>query len=234
MIRLFWLSPYDRPDAFPDVELALADPNGLLAAGGDLSPERLIYAYSHGIFPWYNENEPILWWSPNPRAVLFPSQIKISRSLKKTLKRKVFDVTVDTAFSEVVDACAKPRNYGPGTWLTPELKEALCDLHRLGHAHSVECWADDKLVGGLYGLCFGKVFFGESMFSHQSDASKVALVHLAWQLQRWNFALIDCQIASSHLTSLGAVDIPRKEFVDLLNKWGQTREHQGKWQFDKE
>ena len=234
MTQICWLSPTSPPRAFPDVKQALTEPNGLLAAGGDLSSERLIYAYTHGIFPWYSDNEPILWWAPDPRAVLYLNQFRISRSLKKTLNRKTFTVTLDTAFRDVINACAEPRNYGPGTWLTHPLRDALCQLHALGFAHSVECWNDGDLVGGLYGMAFGKVFFGESMFSKQTDASKVALTHLVWQLKRWGFVLIDCQVESSHLTSLGATNIAREDFVELLNKWSHTREHQGKWQFDNE
>ena len=234
MTQLQWIEPHSPPNTFPSVHSALIEPNGLLAAGGDLHPERLIYAYKHGIFPWYSEGEPILWWSPDPRAIIIPGNINISRSLKKTLRRKTFHVTMDTAFAAVIDACAQPRHYGPGTWLTPPLRQALSQLHELGHAHSVECWHEDNLVGGLYGLCFGKVFFGESMFSKQSDASKVAFVHLAWQLKQWQFALIDCQVESAHLISLGATNVDRKDFIDLLSKWGHTNEHQGKWQFDNE
>ncbi len=234
MKQIFWLEPTSPVTAFPDVELALDEPNGLLAAGGDLSPERLIAAYRRGIFPWYSEGEPILWWSPNPRSIIFPSELRISRSLKKVLKRGLFHVTLDSAFSEVLHACAQPRDCGPGTWLTSPLQESLQHLHRLGHAHSVECWLEDELVGGLYGLAFGKVFFGESMFSTRSNASKVALAHLCQQLRRWNFALIDCQVKSSHLTSLGAIDITRKEFIDLVNKWSHTNIHQGKWFFENE
>lgn len=234
MTHIHWLPTACPPDAFPEVSQALSEPNGLLAAGGDLSTERLIYAYTHGIFPWYSDHEPILWWSPNPRAVLYPSQLKISRSLKKVLNRKVFNITLDSAFRDVLNACAEPRHYGPGTWLTVPLREALCRLHAEGIAHSVECWIDGRLVGGLYGLAFGKVFFGESMFSKHTNASKVALVHLVWQLKRWNFALIDCQVESAHLSSLGATNISREDFVELLNKYSHTKEHQGKWQFDNE
>jgi len=234
MSDIFWLEPNNPVDQFPNVELALIEPNGLLAAGGDLQPERLINAYKQGIFPWYSEGEPILWWSPDPRSILIPHDIKVSRSLKKTLNRNIFNVTLDCAFADVINACAQPRHYGPGTWLTEPLRASLCQLHELGYAHSVECWFENELVGGLYGLAFGKVFFGESMFSTKSDASKVALVYLARQLARWNFALIDCQVKSNHLTSLGAVDIRRKDFIDLVSKWGHTNEHHGKWCIDNE
>lgn len=232
MSGIFWIPPGSAAASFPDVRFALREPNGLLAAGGDLNPERLIYAYKHGIFPWYSEGEPILWWSPDPRAVIAPDQVYISRSLRKTLKRQIYHVTLDTAFRRVIDACAQPRHYGPGTWLTPPLRDALTELHHQGYAHSVECWLDDNLVGGLYGLAFGKVFFGESMFSTQSDASKVAFVHLCWQLARWDFALIDCQVESPHMKSLGAVPLARKDFIELLDKYSHTNAHQGKWEFD--
>lgn len=226
-----WLS-LEHPQRFPDVECALRDPNGLLAAGGDLSEERLLAAYRRGIFPWYSEGEPILWWSPDPRAVLFPAQIKISRSLRKTLKRRIFDVTLDQAFPTVISACAGPRQGARGTWITPEMFQAFCHLHDHGHAHSVECWQGSRLVGGLYGLAIGKVFFGESMFSHVTDASKVALVHLVWQLQRWGFGVIDCQVGSAHLASLGALDIPRREFVRLLSHWCAAPSRTGPWRFE--
>jgi leucyl/phenylalanyl-tRNA--protein transferase len=232
MSGIFWLHPNLEPDAFPDVELALDEPNGLLAAGGDLSPQRILAAYRLGIFPWYSDGEPILWWSPDPRAVLFPESIKISRSLKKTLNKKLFDVRLDTAFDQVIRACAQPRKDGAGTWITGPMYETYCQLHRDGFAHSVECWQNGRLVGGLYGLALGKVFFGESMFSLVTDASKVALVHLVWQLKRWRFGMIDCQVTSSHLASLGATDIPRREFIQLLNRWVNEPGQPGAWHFD--
>lgn len=231
MRDIHWLS-LEHPQRFPDVEHALDDPNGLLAAGGDLSEERLLAAYGKGIFPWYSEGEPILWWSPDPRAVLFPQHIKISRSLRKTLKRQLFEVTLDAAFPQVVGACAGPRQQARGTWITQEMFQAFCYLHQRGHAHSVECWQGDRLVGGLYGLAVGKVFFGESMFSQVTDASKIALVHLVWQLQRWGFGMIDCQVSSGHLASLGAVDIPRREFVRLLRDACARPGVSGPWRFE--
>lgn len=231
MRGIHWLS-LDHPQQFPNVESALDEPNGLLALGGDLSEERLLAAYRRGIFPWYSEGEPILWWSPDPRAVLFPSQINISRSLRKTLKRKLFDVTLDRAFPEVMSGCASPRDGARGTWITPDLFHAFCDLHAHGYAHSVECWQGKRLVGGLYGLAIGKVFFGESMFSLVTDASKVALVHLVWQLQRWGFGVIDCQVGSAHLASLGAVEIPRHEFVHMLSNWCAAPSRTGRWRFE--
>lgn len=216
-----FLIPGDDPTwEFPDPGLAMEEPNGLLAVGGDLSAERLIKAYRRGLFPWYSDGQPILWWSPNPRAVLFPERLNVSRSLKKVLRKGRYTVTYDTAFNEVVCACAGPRRGGPGTWITREMRHAYERLHGLGVAHSVECWRDKTLAGGLYGVALGRVFFGESMFYHQRDASKFAFVHLVHQLQRWGYALIDCQVSSDHLASLGAVDIERTAFLDLLGRWG--------------
>ncbi|HEY9051521.1 MAG TPA: leucyl/phenylalanyl-tRNA--protein transferase, partial [Gammaproteobacteria bacterium] len=177
MNRLHWLSA-DSHEPFPDVDQALKEPDGLLAIGGDLSPVRLLNAYKHGIFPWYTEGEPILWWSPDPRCVLFPNKLNISRSLKKTLKKKPFDIRMDTAFAEVMLACAEPRPGQSGTWITPDVFQAYTHMHELGYAHSIECWQQDQLVGGLYGMAIGQMFFGESMFSRVTDASKIALVHL--------------------------------------------------------
>ncbi|TQV73546.1 leucyl/phenylalanyl-tRNA--protein transferase [Exilibacterium tricleocarpae] len=205
--------------AFPPLEQALTSPNGLLAAGGDLRPQRLLYAYRRGIFPWYEEGQPILWWSPSPRMVIFPHQLHIARSLRKILRRGRFTVTADTAFERVIEACAGTRRHAgsdEGTWITAAMQRAYCELHRLGHAHSVEVWLDSKLVGGLYGIALGQVFFGESMFSLERDASKVAFVHLVQQLGDWGFQLVDCQVASDHLSSLGAGEISRQRFAQLL------------------
>jgi leucyl/phenylalanyl-tRNA---protein transferase len=213
---LCWLSRDRRADAFPPPEEALTEPNGLLAAGGDLTPERLLAAYKRGIFPWYQEGQPILWWSPDPRAVLTPSTLKVSRSLRRSLKRQRFEFRVDTAFDLVVAACAEPRHYGGGTWITAEMAEAYGRLHRLGWAHSFESWIDGRLVGGLYGVAIGRAFFGESMFTRVTDASKVALVHAVEYLRSRETEIIDCQVASAHTRSLGAVDIPRAEFVSLI------------------
>ena len=215
----FWLDPQDTAYSFPPVSLALDEPDGLLAVGGDLSPPRLLAAYRQGIFPWFNHEQPILWWSPNPRAVLFPSRLHVSRSLRKTLRRQTFRVTADTAFAEVIEACSAPRGDEAGTWITAEMKQAYRQLATLGHAHSVECWHDGKLVGGLYGIGIGKVFFGESMFSRMRDASKVAYVYLVRQLEQWGYAMIDCQIHSAHLASLGAEDIERDDFCALLEHY---------------
>ncbi len=219
---------------FPPVDLA--SPEGLLAVGGDLRAERLLEAYRHGVFPWYNEGQPILWWSPDPRAVLFLDDLKISRSLRKTLRRGRFSVTMDTQFRQVAEACSAPRTKTdtPGTWIHPEMIDAYCQLHNMGHAHSVEVWQDDVLVGGLYGLSLGGAFFGESMFNRTTDASKVALVQLVRQLQHWQFDFIDAQISSEHLTSLGAKEVRRNRFITLLNQSLETPSRIGQWVFDTE
>lgn len=209
------IRPGDPPDAFPPVEHALSEPNGLLALGGDLSPARLLAAYRRGIFPWYSEGQPILWWSPDPRAVFYPEAVRVSHSLGKRLRQGRFEIRVDTAFDTVVQACAAPRAPQEGTWITGEMAAAYGRLHRLGAAHSVETWEGGDLVGGLYGVALGEVFFGESMFSRQSDASKVALVALA----RMGFRLIDAQVPSEHLARMGAVEIPGARFLSHLAAW---------------
>tara|TARA_B110000037_G_scaffold142525_1_gene161322 strand:+ start:4790 stop:5485 length:696 start_codon:yes stop_codon:yes gene_type:complete len=198
--------------SFPDISLALADPNGLLAAGGGLSPNRLLEAYSRGIFPWFEEGQPVLWWSPDPRMVLFPEDLRVSKSLRKTLNKSLYTVTLDEAFAEVIDCCAQPRGDSPGTWITDEMQTAYTQLFEAGHAHSVEVWREGDLVGGLYGVALGQLFFGESMFSFESNASKIGLVKLVKQLQEWNYKLIDCQVSSEHLESLGAIEISREQF----------------------
>jgi leucyl/phenylalanyl-tRNA---protein transferase len=208
-----WLDP---GDPFPPVERALREPNGLLAAGGDLSPERLVDAYARGIFPWFGEEDPLLWWSPDPRMVLFVSELHLSRSLRRTLKAGRFSVTLDRVFGEVMAGCAEPRGYAAGTWITAAMVEAYRGLADRGFAHSVETWADGALVGGLYGVAIGRMFYGESMFSRQSDASKVALATLTRQLERWGFAMIDCQMSTEHLASLGAREIPRAQFLQQM------------------
>jgi leucyl/phenylalanyl-tRNA--protein transferase len=217
--------------SFPPVEQALRSPNGLLAAGGDLSSVRLLQAYRHGIFPWFSEGEPILWWSPEPRMVLFPNEFKVSRSLRKTLRNGNHEIRIDSAFEQVMRACAAPREGANGTWIHEEMIAAYCDLHRMGYAHSVETWMNGELAGGLYGMALGRMFYGESMFSRRTDASKIALAHLAAQLEKWNFGMIDCQMYTPHLTSLGAREIPRKDFItrlqDLVNYTPVTD-----WQFD--
>ena len=222
-MSLPWL---DSPSAsFPDISLALADPNGLLAAGGYLSPARLLKAYSSGIFPWFEEGQPILWWSPDPRMVLFPEDLRISKSLQKVLNKCAYRVSMDSAFSEVMSGCAEPRGAHPGTWITDAMHSAYLSLFEMGHAHSVEVWREDTLVGGLYGVSLGQVFFGESMFSAESNTSKIALVNLVKQLQQWNYKIIDCQVSSEHLESLGALEMSREAFSqslqDLLTKPGQ-------------
>jgi leucyl/phenylalanyl-tRNA---protein transferase len=213
---LVWLGDEEDPTWFPPVSSALAEPEGLLAAGGELSPPRLLAAYERGIFPWYSDNQPVLWWCPDPRAVLFPEELRISRSLGKVLRSGRFVTRLDTAFTSVIEACAAPRAGSPGTWLNPEMIAAYTRLHGLGFAHSVETWHEGVLVGGLYGVCLGRVFFGESMFSAQTDASKVALVRLRAEAQARGIALIDCQVPNEHLRSLGSRCIPRAEFVALL------------------
>ncbi len=201
---------------FPDPQTALINPNGLLAVGGDLSPERLIAAYSQGIFPWFNEGEAIMWWSPDPRAVLFLDELKISRSLTKVLRKGLFKLSFDRDFPAVIQQCAELRKASTGTWITREMIEAYCELHKRGIAHSVEVWQQNELVGGLYGLKVGKVFCGESMFSKVSNASKVGLIYLVNKLKQQDFILIDCQMPNPHLLSLGATTIPRQEFLNLL------------------
>ncbi|QJR15617.1 leucyl/phenylalanyl-tRNA--protein transferase [Usitatibacter palustris] len=211
--------PWLRGDEpFPPVTKALASPNGLLCAGADLSPERILDAYSHGIFPWFSDGDPILWWSPDPRMVLFPDELKVSRSLRKTIARGTYEVRMDTAFGRVMEECAAPRDGQAGTWIVPEMVAAYTRLHVRGIAHSVESWSGDTLVGGLYGLALDKVFFGESMFSRADDASKVALVALVERLRADGFRLIDCQQATAHLASLGAREISRAEFTRLLQE----------------
>jgi len=210
-----WLAD-DEP--FPPVVRALRSPNGLLCAGGDLSVTRLLEAYRHGIFPWFNPGEPILWWSPDPRMVLFPNEFKISRSLAKVLRKHLYEIRTDTAFEHVMHACAALRTGHQGTWIGEDMIAAYCALHRMGYAHSVEVWMMDKLVGGVYGVSIGRMFYGESMFSMVSNASKIALAHLSGQLERWQFDMIDCQMNTPHLASLGAREIPRSEFIARLQE----------------
>ena len=212
-LNIPWIT---SPDAFPDPARALREPNGLLGFGGEIGPEWLLSAYRMGIFPWFNQADPVLWWSPDPRLVLFPGEIRIRRSLKRVLRQKRFEVCVDTAFAEVIAACAAPRQPDSGTWIVPQMQQAYCKMFELGHAHSIECWHDGQLAGGLYGIALGRVFFGESMFSRQADASKVALVHLAKKLQQLELELIDCQMTTAHLLSMGAREISRNEFCDRI------------------
>ncbi len=216
---------------FPPPAAALVDPNGLLAAGGDLSPERLVEAYRRGIFPWYVEGQPILWWSPNPRMVLFPDQILISGSFKKFLRKHAYTVEMDVDFSGVLKACAGSRNSGDGTWITADMQAAYLELHHMGIAHSVEV-RDERadLVGGLYGVALGQLFFGESMFSKRPNTSKLALAFLTAQMRNWGFAAIDCQVPSTHLASLGAVEMDRLEFQQLLKNYRDKPGKPGSWQ----
>jgi leucyl/phenylalanyl-tRNA---protein transferase len=214
MISIPWLSPDNYE--FPNPANALDDPEGLLAVGGDLSPERILAAYYRGIFPWFNPGDPILWWSPSPRTVVFPDQLHISKSLRKTLRKGIYRVTFDNCFRTVMTACAAPRTYADGTWISEEIIAGYCALHERGIAHSVEVWRGDELVGGLYGMALGRIFFGESMFSRANNASKVGFAHLVRQLRAWDFQLIDCQVANDHLFSLGAVEIPREDFQRML------------------
>lgn len=216
---------------FPPVEQAT--PEGLLAIGGDLSSERLLEAYRRGIFPWYSAGQPILWWSPDPRAVLYLDRFRISRSLAKRMRKNIYTVSVDRCFHRVVESCAAPRRKDPigGTWITHEMINAYNQLHEMGYAHSVETWHRNKLVGGLYGLTIGRGFFGESMFSTMSDASKIALARLVDHLKAWDFAFVDCQLPSPHIQSLGAIEVPRNRFLfelagaldapDIIGNWNQ-------------
>lgn len=215
-MQLAVLDPLRADQDFPPLEQALDEPNGLIAVGGCLSPRRIVNAYRAGIFPWFNPGEPILWWSPDPRSVLFPEHLYVSRSLTKTLRKQRFEIRFDSAFADVIEACSTPRHAQGGTWITQDMKGAYCQLHALGIAHSFEAWQHGQLVGGLYGIGIGRVFFGESMFHRVTDASKVAFVALVAQLSAWGYQLIDCQVSSEHLFSLGAKEIPRQQFAELL------------------
>lgn len=219
---LTFIQPFDDIDSFPPLEKALKEPNGLLALGGDLSPERLLKAYQQGIFPWFNEGDLIQWWSPDPRLVLYPAEFHSSRSLKKNIKRCNYEFSINQAFDTVIHACAAPREYANSTWITGDMIEAYNKLHQMGFAHSVEIWSHGKLVGGLYGLAFGKIFFGESMFNLQTDASKSAFMVLSRELEQQGFALIDCQVPSEHLKTMGAREIDRPVFKQVLAHHCQT------------
>jgi len=227
-----WL---DETLTFPPVETALTDPNGLLAVGGDLSVERLLAAYRLGIFPWFSGGQPILWWSPDPRMVLFPAELRVSRSLAKRLRRQDYEIRFDSAFHEVVVACATvPRRGQDGTWITSDMLRAYDRLHELGYAHSVETWIDGQLAGAIYGVAIGRMFYGESMFHRVTDASKIALAHLVRHLEAEGYGMMDCQMRTEHLASLGGREIPRAEFsrrlAELVNlpstpgKWTNTRD----------
>ena len=228
-MQLTVLDPHKPEQVFPPLNKALHEPDGLLAIGGCLSQKRLLTAYRRGIFPWYNPGEPILWWSPDPRLVLSPDKLLVSRSLRKTLRNKRFSVTFDQAFSEVIAACAKPRKESAGTWITNDIAQAYNELHQSGFAHSAEAWLDGELVGGLYGVALGRVFFGESMFHTQTDASKVVFATLVEQLKAWDYQLIDCQVHTKHLARFGAVNCDRSYFVKLLNQYCDTPAHPSAW-----
>lgn len=219
-------------DPFPPVEQALIDPNGLIAVGGDLSPARLVQAYARGIFPWFNEDDPVLWWSPDPRMVLFVDEMRVTRSLRKVLRNGPYRVTLDTAFREVMLGCAEPRPDQEGTWITDDMLDAYDELAARGLAHSVEVWDADGLAGGLYGVALGRMFYGESMFSRRSNASKVGLACLVAQLARWGFELVDCQMSTDHLASLGAREIPRADFVARVDRLVRLDPVPGPWRFD--
>lgn len=214
--RIKWLAEGDPPEAFPALSRACIEPDGLLAAGGDLTPDRLLYAYRSAIFPWYESGQPILWWSPDPRCIILPKEFHVSRSLRRRLPASRFEVSFNRAFHEVIVACTGARRGQSGTWITPEMLRAYRKLHRLGWAHSVDIWRDGELVGGLYGIAIGRAFFGESMFSRAADASKTAMLALCQLLQTHNFAVLDCQVESPHLLTLGAKRLPRREFATLL------------------
>lgn len=215
--RISWISESDPPEAFPAVETAHREPDGLLAAGGDLGPARLLYAYRHGIFPWYEEGQPLLWWSPDPRCLFRPGDFHASRSLRREIRRLQSEIRINTAFADVIRACAGPRRSQQGTWITNAMTAAFEQLHDMGWAHSIEVWQNETLVGGMYGLVIGRAFFGESMFSNTPNASKKALLYVASRLQAGDFVLLDCQVVSSHLQSLGAQAVPRSVFINTLN-----------------
>lgn len=217
---------------FPDISTALKDPDGLLAAGGDLTIPRLITAYKQGIFPWFNDDQPIMWWSPNPRCVLFPEKVHISKSLRKKLNKNIFKVTFDNDFERVIHHCANSRQETTGTWITDDMQEAYLALHNEGIAHSVEVWLNNELVGGLYGLALGRCFFGESMFSTATDASKVAFIYLCNQLREWGYAIIDCQVENPHLFTLGAENIQRAEFQTILEDNAHQEPKPHEWVFN--
>ncbi|MDP2238709.1 MAG: leucyl/phenylalanyl-tRNA--protein transferase [Burkholderiales bacterium] len=224
-----WL---DAHDPFPPVQAALAEPNGLLAAGADLSPARLTDAYRHGIFPWYSDDQPLLWWSPDPRMVLFPAKLRLTRSLKKRLRRRDYAIRTDSSFEQVMQACAEPRYGQAGTWITTDMIAAYCALHTRGLAHSVETWIDGELAGGLYGIAIGRMFYGESMFTRATDASKLAFAHLVRQLERWGYGMIDCQMKTPHLEAFGAREIPRSEFMRRLQELVNYPAPVSEWRFD--
>ncbi|WP_019626838.1 leucyl/phenylalanyl-tRNA--protein transferase [Thioalkalivibrio sp. ALJT] len=231
-ITLPWLDP-EHPEApFPDPAHALVEPNGLLAAGGDLSVPRLLNAYRSGVFPWFEAGQPILWWSPDPRAVLEPRHFRLRRSLRKTLRNRGYTVSFDRAFEAVIHACAAPRDYADGTWITTSMQQAYIALHRSGHAHSVEVWDGPRLIGGLYGVAVGRLFCGESMFSRERDASKIALAWLSRHLVAWAWPLVDVQMETEHLRSLGSITLPRREFITRIRDIAHAPAIPGPWHTD--
>lgn len=232
-IALYWIDPDSPPDNFPPASSALSQPDGLLCFGGNLGSERLLNAYRKGIFPWYSEGQPIMWWSPAPRCVIYPQELVIRRSLKKSMKNAGFEFSIDQAFSQVIEACAQPRDEDHGTWITHDMISAYTKLHLEGHAHSAEIWLDDQLVGGLYGIAIGRVFFGESMFARKRDASKVALACMVRYLDSHNFKLIDAQVTSSHLLSLGAREIGRTKFINELDSYCAVENDIQLWQTER-
>ena len=220
----------DHPEApFPSTNDALESPNGLLAWGGDLDPRRLLAAYRAGIFPWYSEGQPVFWWSPAPRCVIFPDQVYLSRRTRRRYNSGIYRLSADTAFEEVIAACAEPRTYDAGTWLTQDMCEAYTRLHRMGHAHSLEVWDAEGLCGGIYGLAVGSIFFGESMFSRRTDASKIALIALCRQLHAWGYGLLDCQVGNPHLFHMGAVELGRESFEEWLDLLVVQTRDPGSW-----
>jgi len=227
--RIAWLGPDDSAEAFPNVETALRQPDGLLAAGGDLSQARLLAAYAAGIFPWYEDGQPILWWSPDPRCVLAPEDFHVSRRLARYVRNTSFTLSCNRAFDKVIHACAGARKFQHGTWITQAVREAFTNLHAAGWAHSVEVWDSRQLVGGIYGLSIGRVFFGESMFSHRDNASKFAMLGLCSILAQNDFKLLDCQVLSQHLVSLGARAIPRQDFTAILQEYCRDGKQFANW-----
>ena len=227
--RVVWITETDPPDGFPPVAHALREPDGLLAAGGDLQTPRLLAAYRRGIFPWYEEGQPLLWWSPDPRCVFRAGDLHISRRLRQAIRGSTFEVRTNTAFAEVIRACAGPRRYQRGTWITRDIRNAFERLHAEGWAHSIEIWSGDQLAGGLYGLAIGRAFFGESMFSARTNASKFALLYMDRLLRDGTFGLLDCQVRSSHLLSMGAMTMPRSTFVDRLDELCEPPAAFGQW-----
>jgi len=231
-IALYYIDPDSPADNFPPVANALAQPDGLLCFGGDLSTDRILNAYQRGIFPWYSEGQPIMWWSPSPRCVIFPDEVIVRRSLKKTMRNMDYHFSIDTTFPDVINACSKPRDEDGGTWITHEIKNAFIRLHELGHAHSAEIWKNGELVGGLYGIAMGQIFFGESMFSIARDASKIALACVTKFLYQHHFRLIDAQVTSRHLLSLGAREIQRDAFITMLDSYCHVENDIDLWQTD--